>query len=442
MAVPEPEVARSATELPPNVFLGRQPIADSQLRTVGYELLYRSANVGAAVFDDGNRATSNVLANLLLEFGLDRVVGEVPAWVNFPESYLVEEMPIPIPATKLVVEVLEDVKATEDTLLRLEHLVDQGYLLALDDCVFNTDTARFLPLATYVKLDVRGLGREEIARQSEPFRKHPVKLVAEKVETMADFEICQKLGFDFYQGYFMCRPETLSKRRLPANRLTLVQVLAEIHSTDTRIDRIEALIEQDVALSYRLLRALNSAVYALPRKVESIRQALMMLGLNRLRNLISLLVLGGVAEKPGELVRTALVRARTCESLARLDPQLSPDAGFTVGLFSILDALLDTPMDRIVSELPLSPEIIEAISQRKGFYGRLLRGVEAHERGEFEGAEQQGIEYSRLLPVWFDAIAWADSIMALAAEQPPSPAGRAKASMAGSTLRPRRIERR
>lgn len=410
---------------------------DLKLRTVGYELLYRSSDVRAAVFDDGSRATSNVLSNLLLEFGIERVVGELPAWVNFPEGYLVDDMPIPVPAPKLVVEVLEDVHPTADTLLRLHRLVDQGYLLALDDCVFSPEIVPLLQLAEYVKIDVRGLNPDEIARRVEPFRRYSVNLVAEKVEDLTIFEACKKLGFDRFQGYFMCRPETLVQRRLPANRLTLIQVLTEIHSTESRLDRIETLISQDVALSYRLMKALNSSLYALPARVESIRHALVMLGMNRLRNLLSLLILGGVADKPGELVRTALVRARTCETLARHDPQLSPEAGFTVGLFSVLDAMLDAPMSQIIRELPLSTEIAQAIGERKGYYGRLLRGVEAHERAEFDRAEEAGLDYSLLLPAWVDAIEWSNLIMVMATEKPAASRGRAPATAAKTTVRPR-----
>lgn len=421
MNSPPPQAAGSPDgRIPENAYLGRQPIVDQKLRTIGYELLYRSGEVNTATFEDSTRATSTVLANLLLEFGVDRVVGSLPAWVNFPQTYLVQEMPIPLPPNSLVIEVLEDVQPTAEVLTALKRLVDDGYQLALDDFEFRPELLPLVEMAQCIKVDVRQRDPTQLRQLVEQLGKFRVSLVAEQVETMAQFEHCMSAGFEWFQGYFMLRPEVLVQRAPSPNRLALIRLLGEIHAENTDLRRIESLVSLDVALSYRLLRCLNSSLYALPRSVESIQQALVMLGLTRLRNLVTLLVLGRVSDKPSEVLTTALTRARTLELVSRRNSRLNPEAGFAVGLLSVLDVLLDVPMNRIVEEIPLAEELKDALVRRHGEYGRLLRGMEAHERGDLRGVLEAGLDPVILVRAWIVAIDWVNSMQQVLAEGRPA----------------------
>jgi EAL and modified HD-GYP domain-containing signal transduction protein len=398
------------------VYLARQPIVDRQLRTVGYELLYSEDPAATDVVDPPARATSRVLANLLLEFGVDQVVGGFPAWVGFPESYFSEPAPMPIPLDALVVEVNHDLRLTDANLRVLRDWVEQGHELALDHFEWRPGLQPLLELARYVKVDVGHQTAEELARLIDRHRCPKVSFVAEQVENMGGFELCSKAGFEYFQGYFMMKPEVLEQTTPSANRLALLRLLAELNAEDVAVKSIESLVLLDVTLSYRLLRCLNSSLYALPRKVESIKQALVMLGITRVRNLVTLLVLGSMSDRPSELLTTALVRARTLELVARHDPKLNPDSAFAAGLLSVLDALFERPMDQILANVPLTETLRLALTKRHGDYGRLLCGMEAHERGDIRRVLETRLDPVTLVRCWLLAIDWAGSMRQLLSE--------------------------
>ncbi len=406
---------RSAAAARPQLaHLARQPILDGKLRTVGYELLFRAnATDNIAGVTDGTHATSTVLANALAEFGLETVVGALPAWVNFTAEYLTEGLPIPLGPKALVIELLEDAVPTPDLLERLGDLKRQGYRIALDDFIYRPELAELLSVANIVKIDIRNRDFDEIGQQVKLFTKHQVQLLAEKVETMQEYDRCTKLGFSLFQGYFVCKPELMHQKRTPANRVALMRLLSELFATDPNIDRIRQHVQQDVTLSYRLLKWLNSSLFSLPHAVESIQHAIIMLGLHRLRNLVSLIVLARIDDKPNELITTSLMRARVGENLAS-HFGVSPETMFTVGLFSVLDALISMPMTQILESMPLAPEISAAILERDGTCGRLLSGIEAHERGEWAGIEAAGLDLALLTPAWVDAAVWVRSVRSMA----------------------------
>jgi len=389
--------------------LARQPILDTDLKTVGYELLFRDGITNVARFDDGTRATSVVLANALAEFGLDNVVGNVPAWVNFPAQYLLDELPIPIAPRGLVIELLEDAEPSDELMQRLRELAKQGYRIALDDFRYRPEYHGLIETAHIVKVDVFGRSADEVASEVREFKRFRVQLLAEKVEQMTEYEAYRKMGFSLFQGYFVCRPELLHQKRTPANRVALIRLMSELFMADPNINRIREMVQQDVTLSYRLLKWLNSSLFALPHPVESIQQALVMLGINRLRNLVCLIVLARIDDRPGVLVETALMRARIGERVA---PHfgLAPEMMFTVGLFSILDALIGMPMAQILETMPLAPEVALAITAHEGTSGRVLAGIEAHERGDWQGVVDAGLDLEILSPAWVDAIVWVRSI--------------------------------
>ncbi len=392
-----------------DLFVGRQPIYTRNLEIFGYELLYRSGPENRAGVTDGDQATSRVIVNAFLEIGLEHVVGDRIAFLNLTRSFLLDGGPVPFPRDRVILEVLEDIEIDRRLLESVQALAGAGYRIALDDFVFRPQARELLAAAEIVKLDVLALGREGIEREVRQLRGFPVHLLAEKVETREEFEYCSGLGFEYFQGYFLNRPHIVRGREIPANRLNALRLLARLQDPDAGAAEIERIVGLDVTLSYRLLRYINSAFFALPRKVDSIRQAVIYLGTRAIRTWVSLLVLAGLGDKPVSLMTTAMIRARMCELLALESGAPHPDTWFTVGLFSAVDALMDLPMEEVLTQLPFTDDIVAALLHREGPAGSALRCALAYERGAWEEADFPAVTPGRCTELHLDALAWADA---------------------------------
>ena len=403
----------------PVAHLTRQPIFDVKLKTVGYELVFRDPNTSSQLTDDGTRRTSTVLADTLAEFGLEQVVGTLPAWVSFAANYLAEKLPIPIGPKLLTVQVGTDCIGNEDALERLRELRRQSYRIVCDVDSYSVELTELLQIASVVKLKGGALTQEQLRAQYASFSKLKLTLLAKHLETMQEYEACNKVGFTLFQGNFVCQPELIHQKRVPTNRIALMHLLTELYSEAPNIEKIRQLVQQDVTLSYRLLKWLNSALFALPHPVESIQHALVMLGMNRLRNLVSLIVLARVDDKPAEIITLCLQRARIGEQIAKYF-DVSAETMFTVGLFSLLDVVVGVPMEQVLENMPLAPELQQAILRREGTCGRLLSGIEAHEHGDWSGVEASGLDLAVLTPAWVDATVWVRQVRGMAITSPSS----------------------
>jgi EAL and modified HD-GYP domain-containing signal transduction protein len=256
--------------------------------------------------------------------------------------------------------------------------------VALDDFAATPEREPLLQLADIVKLDVQDLGQQGLWQQSGQLQARGAKLVAKRVETHEELDFCRSLGFDYYQGQFLCQPKLVTKRTVPTNRIAKLALLAELNSADADFDSLERLIARDVGLSYRFLRYINSAFFSLPHKVGSIRQALVLLGIAAVRKWATLLAMADLDDKPNELIVTALVRGKMCELAAASRPTREREEYFTVGMFSVVDALLDSPMDVVLSSLPLQDEIKDALHHHLGPKGVVLSAVLNYERARFD----------------------------------------------------------
>jgi c-di-GMP phosphodiesterase len=399
--------------------LARQPIFDAKLKTVGYELLMRDEACQTVPREDTTRTTSLVLADTLAEFGLETVVGNLPAWVSFPSEYLTEKLPIPIGPKALVIQVSADVANNEEALERLRDLKQQSYRIVFDTGGHDPSLIDILKIASITKIDIHGRAVEDVKRDLALYSKHTTTLLAKRVSRMSDFDACHKLGFNLFQGNFICQPEQMKQKRVPTNRLAMMHLLSELYSEKPRTEKIRELVQQDVTLSYRLLKWLNSSLFALPHPVESIQHALVMLGMHRLRNLVSLIVLSRIDDKPAEVITNCLMRARIGERIAH-HYDVSAETMFTVGLLSLLDVLIGSPMQQILENVPLATELRQAILCREGTCGRLLSGIEAHERGDWAGVETARLDLSVLTPAWVDAAIWVRQIRAMTSNHQPS----------------------
>ena len=376
--------AEPAAAAPASAFVGRQAVYDRQLGVYAYELLFRDGRDNHAKFSDGDMATGRVLLSGFMDIGLDRLCGRHAAFINLTRSFLVDPAPLPFPPDRVVLEVLETVEPEPEVIAGLERLGKAGYVLALDEAALRQHVARLKP---------RGL-----------------KLLAEKVETRAEFELLEALGFDYFQGYFLSRPEVVEGRRLPQNKLAVLQLLARLQDPDVVVNEVERAIAQDVSLSYRLLRCINSAFFSLPREVESIRHALVILGLGPLRRWIALLALADDNDQPTDVVHGVLVRARLCELLAAAAGE-DPGSSFTAGLFSRLDLLMGAPLPDLLAELPLAPTLLDALLRRQGWLGALLDCVDACERCDWEALHLPGVSDETLRDAYIEATAWAFEVI-------------------------------
>jgi EAL and modified HD-GYP domain-containing signal transduction protein len=396
-----------------DVFVGRQPIYTPQLDVFAYELLSRSGDVQHACITDGNQATACLLVNTFLELGLNTLVGSKPAFVNFTRDLLVEHFPLILPADRVVLEVLEDVDVDADLIKALASLSAQGYTIALDDFIYQPHLQPLVELASIIKIDVLAFDRPTLEQHVALLRHYEVHLLAEKVETQDDFLYCKSLGFDYFQGYFLCRPDILKGQRSPTHRMLILELLAKIQHPDTTFHELDAVISRDVSLIYKVLRVANTAFYAPYRKVESIQQALRLVGLRFLTNMVSLFLLANIDDKPHELLVTAMVRAKMCEYLAQRLRQGNSATAFTVGLLSVLDAFMDRPMPELLTALPLADDIVQALLTHSGVLGALLQGVLAYERGDWAGLDHLGYPCSVLVEAYLQALAWATEMQTL-----------------------------
>jgi c-di-GMP-related signal transduction protein len=401
-----------------DVYVARQPIFDRRKRIFGYELLFRDGPENVFPNVNGDKASSELLSSSLLTVGLERLTSGKRAFVNFTEDLLVKNVPSLFSKETIVVEVLEDVLPTEGALSACMGLNATGYMIALDDFVFGSHAMSFLPYVNLIKMDFRCSEAGKIGQNVKELSSYPVKFLAEKVETPEDFTAATNVGFDYFQGFFFSKPHTLRARDIVPNKanMALLQLMAEVNKEDFEYDRLETLIKKDVSLSYKLLRYINSAYFRRVREISSIRQAMVMLGEVGIRRFIALIAMAKLAEsKPDELARTSVVRARFCEQLSKAFPGGFQDSElFTLGLFSLIDAILDQPMETVMRTLPLSESIKAALVRGEGDLPQFLDLVRHYEAGNWQGVKKAaldlGIDDKAIPSIYVDALGWADSL--------------------------------
>jgi c-di-GMP phosphodiesterase len=408
-------------ELLLDVFVARQPIFDANGTVVAYELLYRRSSAHTAA--DGLSSdvmASEVLVHTFLNMGIDRVTGGAKAFLNFTREMVVRGVHQLFDPSQVVIELLETVRPDDEVISAARGMVDAGFTLALDDFVYDPSFNPLLGLASIVKLDVLNRSesdlREAVARVA-PF---DVQILAERVETIEVHRNCTALGFVLFQGYFYCKPETLTRRDLSAAQLTILRLLNLLRDPRTTDAELEASFRGDLSLSYKLLRTVNSAAIG-GRGIESIRHAVRLVGRKELHKWLSLLLLTSVAAGGGvgaELVRTAMQRARFCELIALQGrDKRTAEALFMVGLFSLLDAILRIPLAEIVERIDLSTEVQRALLLRSGPYAPTLLLAEAWEHGSWDVAVAEagplGIDGTLLGEMYLEALRWTEEKMGL-----------------------------
>jgi c-di-GMP-related signal transduction protein len=388
------------------VHVGRQPIFDQSLDVLGYELLFRAGEDAFNASENGDMATTRVILNAFTEFGLENLVGQRLAFVNLTRPFVVGTMPVPFTPDVAVLELLEHIESDPDSLAGVKSLRSEGYTIALDDFFFEPGRVDFLPYADYIKLDVLDVDPEVLARRVERSREHPAKLVAERVETAEHMQLAMDLGFDFYQGYFLLRPDVVSAHAITPAHLTAIELLARLAEPNIGVAELESIVRTDLALNYRVLRAANAAATGANRRIDSIRDALVLLGMQKLRSWLLLMVLADAGSGNEEQLTTAMTRARTCELLAQDLVGVKPEAAFIAGMLSSLEMVLGLPMETLLERMPLTDELEAALARGEGALGELLSAVIAYEKEDLAAVEDTGLALFDVSRAYLSAVGW------------------------------------
>jgi c-di-GMP-related signal transduction protein len=403
--------AARAKEVRPLRYVARQPIFDRDEKVFGYELLFRDglANAFSGDTDEASRATLD--RSLLM--GLDVLCDGRRAFVNCTKDTLIKGLVTLLPSASTVVEILEDVPADPDVMAACQSLKADGYLIALDDFVANDPREALAEIADIIKVELPLTTDEE---RTEMVRRYVprCRLLAEKIETQADFLRTREQGFVYFQGYFFRRPEMLNTRDMPANRLNYLRMLQEVSHPELDVMGLERLIKSEASVCYRLLRYLNSPMFGLKSEVHSVRHALSMLGEREMRRWVRLVAaVGAGQDKPSDLLLSALVRGRFGELLATRVPHGESDL-FLLGLLSLIDAMLEMPMAEVLEKIPLDHETKAVLLGQPSPLRPVYQLMLAHESGEWEAASQLGkglhLEPEAVAGYYWQAQQWARDV--------------------------------
>jgi EAL and modified HD-GYP domain-containing signal transduction protein len=403
-------------------FVARQPILDREEKLFAYELLFRAGPENffpASV--DGDHASSKILHDSLHTFGLDRLAGRHPVFINLTRHLLVQQLFTVLPKERVVIELLETIEPDEHVLRACRVLRAGGYSLALDDFIFAPKYEPLLRLATIVKIDFRattGDARREVADRLAPFG---LELLAEKVETHEDFRQGLALGYRYFQGYYFCKPEMISEREVPRFKIHYLNLFTALHQPDFDLERILGILRLDPSLSLKLLRYLNSAFFGWDREIASLRHAITLLGETSFRRWAAVVLLAGMGnDRADELLDLCLVRARFCEQLAAKVAGAPSMEYFLLGMLSMLDALIGRPLPELLAPLPLLAamrasllELDEGKATSKP--AQVLALAQAYERGHWEAIDAQshtlGLAPALCQQLYEEATGWAHTAL-------------------------------
>lgn len=393
-----------------DIFVARQPVFNTKTDLFAYELLFRNQDENTAAITDGNAASSQVILNAFVDMNFHAIAKYHPVFINLTQDFIMGELPLPMAPDALIIEIPEDVDVSEPLLNILNGFKRKGYTLAFNYPEPDESKTPLLSVVDIVKIDMQRCDREQLPAQVSAVKQYEVKILGEKIETHEDFEWCKELGFDYFQGFFFSKPKNFTAQSIKPNRLAVLRILASLQDPDCDIRELEELISNDVSMSYKILRIINSALYSMPRTIDSVKQAIMALGLKAIRDWVAIISLTDIDDKPRELVALSLQRARMMQSLAEAS-NLDPDAAFTTGLFSCIDALMDQSMGRIMSELPLANDIVRALLNKDGAMGELLEFVIRYEEGDWDNLTYESLSVAELRQHYLESIQWSSDLI-------------------------------
>jgi EAL and modified HD-GYP domain-containing signal transduction protein len=405
-----PAVARTPTR-----FVARQPIFDRREQVYGYELLFRSGFENRYTSNDGDAAARDVADNILT-IGPRTLTAGRKAFLNCTRHFLVNEYATLLSKDETVLEILETVEPDAEVLAACRRLKKLGYAIALDDFVYSEKFQPFVELADIIKIDFQQSGTDDRQRAVAQFSPLGIQLLAEKVETRAEFAEARNSGYVYFQGYFFCKPQIVPSRHIPAFKLHYLRILLAISKPQLDRREIVALIDREISLCYKLLRFVNSALFGFRRDISSTQQALELLGDEALTKWASVVAVLGIAgNEPNELVLTALTRGRCCELLAaNLGTREDEQGMFLLGVFSLMEAMLGLPIAEIIPEIALPEMVRAALLGTPNGYRKILDLVKALEAASWIEVSELALglqqDESQLSSAYLEAVDWAQKV--------------------------------
>ncbi|MBQ5950480.1 EAL and HDOD domain-containing protein [Massilia sp. ST3] len=409
-----------------NFYLARQPVLDRNQALYGYELLFRGSAQGAAGIDpsatgSGLSASASVIHHAS-QLGLPRAIGDATAFLNVDKEVLMSDMFAFLPRERTVLEIVRSVEPDDAVIRRMTELASHGFRFAAEASAHGASLARLLPVIDFVKMDLRELPVVTLLSLAPRLRTTGKRLVAEKVETHNEYRTCLDIGFDYFQGYYFAKPTVMTGRKLSPSQTTVLDLMNLVTSEADNTE-IEKVVKREVTLGLNLLRLVNTPAVGATRRIESISQALILLGRRQLQRWLQILLYAepgvrGHSQSP--LLMLATTRARLMELLAqRLRPgqRNVADVAFTVGMMSLMDTLFCIPMQDIVEQIPVIDEVRHALLVRKGFFGELLRLAESIEQMDdandavMPALHELSLDGDDLAELEVSAFEWSDKVV-------------------------------
>ena len=400
-----------------HIFLARQPIFDRNKNVIAYELLFRNGYENAYNGVDGNEATLKVIANSFYEFDFKSVSGDKKVFINFTEKLITEEIATILPNDEVVIEILETIEPTDEVINACKKLKSRGFILALDDFVFNEKYTELIKLIDIIKVDFmisRGEERRKIFDVVNINKK--IKFLAEKVETMDEYNEALNLGYSYFQGYYFSKPVIISAQSIPSNKHTALEIFKLVNKKDFEFSKLESLILKDVGLSYKLTKILKSSAYCIKSEINSIKYAITYLGQKEIVKWLYVVLLNDLkGENANELVKVSLQRARFCELICNANGYSGKAfSAYMAGLFSVMDAILNCPMEVIIKDLYISEEVKDGLTKEGNIINSILKLAISYEKGGWEEtgeyAKKLNVDINSIPEIYLETLKWTDGI--------------------------------
>ncbi|UUO23689.1 EAL domain-containing protein [Colwellia sp. M166] len=398
-------------------FIARQPILDLNQSVVAYELLFRDGESNCFPDIDPDQATSNILSNNHLTLGVENITNNLPAYINFHSNTLINDFPSFLDPSTVVIEILEDVPASDALLSACKQLSEKGYILALDDHDFDPKWQRFFPYINLLKIDVLQHSMLAISKFIRTINNSKITLLAEKVETAQQFEQTKLLGFTLFQGYFFAKPEMLKQKKVTSTKQKILELVGHASCEQLNFDTMGEIFSSDPGLTYKLLRFINNPCYGRSQEITSLKHALIYLGDIELKKFIALLALADLNHnKPTEIIRLSLIRAKFCEQISLLQKnQENPPKAFLTGILSFIDGILDHTLATLLNILPVHADIKQALMTNDNYLAHYLNLAKSIEMGHWQASdlliEQLALTHEQCFIAHTKAITWADEML-------------------------------
>jgi len=391
--------------------MARQSILNANYEIYGFEFLYRGSRYDVSKSNDAMGATSELLSNLFTAIQNNEKTNNLPAFINIDSSLIESPSFFPSFSDNIILEILEDVVASPQIIARIRNLKQRGFKFALDDFIFEPDRFKFLPYVDIVKIDISAIPFENIKKSLPILQPYSLILLAEKVETEKEFEECLKLGFDLFQGYFFDKPELVKGVEVSPSKQVALNLITELLREDITINEISTLISCDPRLVIKILLLVNSSYFSFSRKIENLREAIVMLGIKAVQQWVSLLLLASESKSPLEIFRVLLSRAKALEAFAEIRAIKNKDDYFYLGLFSGLHALIGTDLETLLEKINLNKELKAALKGEENSIGNKLLIIKAIERFDFNLDKFNSKDVELLMQTYWQGIEWADELM-------------------------------